>query len=356
MSDAAHLRATWRLLKAPDGLVEARALRRQGPPAIGRFDDEAAFLRAVAQADADPLTTGVYATLNPVRPDAPWRGPRNQWRLGGRAAADGDILRRRWILIDVDPARPARTNATAAERAAAEAVAAALEAGLRGVGWGDPVAASSGNGAHRLYPCRLANDAEAADLVRRALAGIARRYDAPEAAVDPAVFNAGRITKVYGTTPRKGDPSPERPWHPAALARVPAGLRPVPPEAIALVAAWAGRPREAWIGPTAPLGPMTRDVAFLMTWLQGLGVPILEDPRPWGAGWILAVPCPWAERHTVASPPSSTAVIWTPAGVGFRCLHAHCAQRRWKDFRAAIEAPRRARGPQAAPARREGSP
>ena len=54
----------------------------------------------------------------------------------------------------------------------------------------------------------------------------------------------------------------------------------------------------------------------------------------------LYVECPWTDEHTTNSGPSATA--WFRAGTkgyergAFRCLHAHCANRRANEFREAI--------------------
>lgn len=74
---------------------------------------------------------GVYFTLNPVRPELLARRPNNAYATAGRdwmpLTADADIASRSYVLVDVDPVRPAESrgaSATDAERAAAWSVAA----------------------------------------------------------------------------------------------------------------------------------------------------------------------------------------------------------------------------------------
>ena len=64
---------------------------------------------------------GIYFIPNPVKPET--ARAMNTVGIAGRTTADGDILERRWLLIDVDPVRPAGTNATDAEAGAAWNVA-----------------------------------------------------------------------------------------------------------------------------------------------------------------------------------------------------------------------------------------
>lgn len=150
---------------------------------------------------------GIYFTPNPVRPDL----------LGSRTnSKKADIIRRHWLLIDVDPKRPpdAKDQAsTEAERAEAWQVISACrgtleshDTGLQGAVVGD-----SGNGFHLCYPIDLPNDDASQLLLKSILQVLASLCDMSGAAVDSVVFDASRIWKLYGTITRKGEHSPERP-------------------------------------------------------------------------------------------------------------------------------------------------
>src|SRR5690606_17115462 len=98
---------------------------------------------------------------------------------------------------------------------------------LKAEGWPEPLAGESGNGWHLLYPLDLPNDADSAALVKGALAGLAARLDDAAVKVDQSVFNAARITKLYGTVATKGDHTPGAPWRLSALVSTPARGEPV---------------------------------------------------------------------------------------------------------------------------------
>src|SRR5690606_18531656 len=84
--------------------------------------------------------------------------------------ADGDILRRRWFPVDIDPVRPSGVSSTDAEHQASLVKAAEIAAYLgRERGWPAPVLADSGNGAHLIYRTNLPNDDASRDLVKRCL-------------------------------------------------------------------------------------------------------------------------------------------------------------------------------------------
>lgn len=63
-----------------------------------------------------------------------------------------------------------------------------------------------------------------------------------------------------------------------------------------------------------------------------------STPAPWAdAIKIKLETCPWADAHT-AGPANDAILIVQPSGVlVFRCLHSHCIERRWKDFKTFVE-------------------
>lgn len=94
------------------GIHEVRLLRPNGI-AVGYFDSWDAALSAV---ESEPTQyKAAYFTLNPIK--LPTGIPLNPRSLNPsvNAAGASDIERRTWLLIDLDPPRPAGTNSTEAE-------------------------------------------------------------------------------------------------------------------------------------------------------------------------------------------------------------------------------------------------
>lgn len=149
---------------------------------------------------------GVYFLPNPISLTAT-----NRIATGGKCATDADVVRRRWVLIDIDPERPKDTNATQSERDAAWRVAKNCHALLEALGWQSPIVASSGNGWHLCYPVDLSNDDQQRDAIKALLAGLQERCGRDGANVDMKTYNASRIWKLYGTTPSKGRHTDDRP-------------------------------------------------------------------------------------------------------------------------------------------------
>jgi hypothetical protein len=94
-----------------------------------------------------------------------------------------------------------------------------VKAYLSGQGWPAPIVADSGNGYHALYPIDLPRDD--GGIIERCLKALADRFDTERVTIDTSVFNPSRITKLYGTTPHKGDHTPERPHRPSRILEVP---------------------------------------------------------------------------------------------------------------------------------------
>jgi hypothetical protein len=178
------------------------------------------YLREIAHADyrpnqEDPLALGTYITLNPVKVevfDHQWQRAWDKARglqTDASTIRDGDIARRRWLLVDADPTRPADTNSTDAEKSAALETTGRVREYLTGRGWSAPALCDSGNGYHLLYP--LDQPASDGGLVGRVLAALDAKFTTPAVKIDTKVFNPARITKLYGTFTRKGDNTPDRP-------------------------------------------------------------------------------------------------------------------------------------------------
>jgi hypothetical protein len=116
-------------------------------------------------------------------------------------------------------------------------VARSVRSWLTSRGWPEAVGGDSGNGAHLIYAIDLPNDDESRDLIRDFLHAVGDRFDTDRAKIDRGVFNAGRITKLFGTWARKGPHTAERPHRLARLTHVPEVIGVVTPEQIADVIA-----------------------------------------------------------------------------------------------------------------------
>ena len=158
-------------IAGPGQVVEVRALTDQYTHS-GYFSDHDALIRSVEPLDTDSSVHGIYVTLNEVNPALlSRRANRIKMRLGKKdsTTSDADILRRRWLPIDIDPLRPSGVSSTDEEHGLALAKADEVARWISGLGFPDPVRADSGNGAHLLYRIDLPNDEAATALVKSCL-------------------------------------------------------------------------------------------------------------------------------------------------------------------------------------------
>ncbi|MEN6342331.1 MAG: hypothetical protein ABFC89_07190, partial [Methanospirillum sp.] len=322
------------LLLAPGAVAELRAIGTDGRVASGYFDDPGRLAAAAEALDAAAESSGIYVTLNPVTPALlARRANRVQRRLGPRDAttADGDIVSRRWLPVDVDPVRPSGVSASQGERAAATALAAAIREALGAEGWPAPVEADSGNGAHLLYRIELPNDGDAAALVKAALAALDERFSTESAKVDTSNFNAARIWKLYGTVSRKGDSTSDRPHRRSAIVAAPDEPATVPAERLRALAA---RPAERPAAIATP--PETRPGGLdLRRWLDDHGIPVASE-KPWQGGTLYALAqCPFSDAHR----DGAYAVQFPSGAVHAGCKHDSCGggRQRWQELRARLE-------------------
>ena len=208
--DRDAVRAAAGLLFDARACHEFRALPSGKSRIVAPVDLSTGTVAEIAVALADGAR-GVYYTLNPVRPT-----------LGDKAAKNADILKRRWILVDVDPVKAEPdASATEPEKGEAWSVAGEVLDALTAEGWPEPVIVDSGNGYHLLYRVDLPNDTASGLEVRDLLKILADRHDTDRAKVDRKVHNAARIAKLPGTFARKGKDTPERPHRPCRILHVP---------------------------------------------------------------------------------------------------------------------------------------
>jgi hypothetical protein len=127
-------------------LVELRALKRSGAVAGGYFDNFETLIEEAAKLDKQSYTA--FTTLNPADSALLARAANRVERGKVERTSDSDVVRRRWVLVDADPKRPAGVSATRGEKEAAFRRGREVYSYLKQKGWPEPVAADSGNGAH----------------------------------------------------------------------------------------------------------------------------------------------------------------------------------------------------------------
>lgn len=216
--------AAWlALFVAPDQITELRCLPRDGlaerQQVAGGFFDGAHLADMAHEAKCFSATGNytVYFTPNPLKPEVLERRE-NTCRVSKPKkgfAHDGDVLRRRWLLIDVDPVRADghdKESSTDAEKAHAWEVALQVIAEFKESQWEQsPIVVDSGNGYHLYYQVNEEDSKPESETAHRVLQGLAFLFDNAHATIDTTVGNPARIMKVPGTVANKGQHTNERP-------------------------------------------------------------------------------------------------------------------------------------------------
>ncbi|MBX3408226.1 MAG: DUF3987 domain-containing protein [Phycisphaeraceae bacterium] len=272
---------------------------------------------------------------------------------------DGDILGRRWLMIDLDPVRPSGVSSSDLELAAAQERCLAIRAFLTARDWPEPIVVMSGNGYHLLY--RVDLPVEDGGQVSRVLRALAGRFDDDRVHVDQSVHKPSQLTKVAGTRARKGDEivglpgAEDRPHRRARIEHAPAAVEVVRAEQLDALAEDIRLPVAVPIGPArgapaarrgAARAGLPRQVSFakldhtpdgVTDYLASHGIVVTRQVRKGDATWLHLDRCPVVPDCRATSG-SDIAVVVNDSGViGYKNLHSRGEGLTWRDVRSALE-------------------
>lgn len=284
----------------------------------------------------------IYIMLNPVASKHLFSLAAN--RIKERMTTltkDSDIQRRVWLYIDVDTETPVKNiSATDEEKGSAHAVILAVRDYLTAAGWSEPIFADSGNGYHLLYRVELPNSDDSAELVKSCLAALAAKFNNGGAKVDTSVCNASRISKLYGTMAVKGDSTEDRPHRRSQILSLPEALNIIPRELLENLAATAPATEAPTTGQESTnTGNRTASEQWLENFMERYGIEVdYTQDKPDKKKYLLKV-CPFdPDPENPTHTGKDVALFVHNNGVyGFRCLHAHCADKKWRDVREKFE-------------------
>jgi hypothetical protein len=165
--------------------------------------------------------TGIYYALNPVPLTL------------SHSLRVSDVVKRRWLLIDVDRDKSIAPDdsATDEEHEQAKQATWAISDYLTREGLPCPIVIDSGNGWHLVYRIDLPNSPLSREQIKAFLEAVAGKFSGP-CKVGIECFDARRISKLPGTWARRGTLLPDRPWRMAKLAELPEVCEVLSPELI----------------------------------------------------------------------------------------------------------------------------
>ena len=319
----------------PDDIIELRAIqKRPKKVSAGYFDGkhrEQLVDEAIRYNNAGAT---VYVVLNQIDPQLLCRCSNRMHDFANTTTTDSNIIKRRWLLLDFDPVRASDTSSTKEQMDAAYAKLKEVKQYLSEQGWPTPIAGISGNGFHLYYPLDLPNDDTGRNFIKGALAGLAAIFDDDQIKIDQSVFNAARITKLFGTVANKGEHSLQAPWRLSRLLKKSKRDGVISVEQLQALAPAL---------PSAALDIPSNTTSYsnfdLLDFLKRLGIKYTHDFHE-GANRYKLAHCPFNPAHGKGE---AAIFQWPDGKLGFKCQHNSCADKHWQDVRALVDGPRESR-------------
>lgn len=325
--DAPQVRRVLKIFYRKGDIIELRILNTAKGTVSGYFDNPQDLISAATEYSGK--VPGVYTTLNPVRKDLLARSSNRVKTHVKTTSANVDILKRRWLGIDVDPVRPKDISSTDEEHKVALDKAKEISTFLKTKGWPDPIHADSGNGGHLVYRIDLPNDEASQDLLRRCLEALDLLFSDERLDIDKSVHNAARIWKLYGTMACKGDSTLERPHRLTRLLEVPPEIKIVNPELLQNLAA---------LLPEATK-PESKSGGYYQTlniekWMADHTIST-KRTKPWQGGFVYElVECPFNQEHNNGE---ARIIKFSSGALSFGCFHNSCQGNDWYTMREKLE-------------------
>lgn len=320
-----HIRYAIELLRQENELFEVRVLTPR-TNFSGYFKSADILLSELAK-----LPNGnIYIAINKINDACYSREQHNKFiEKPKNTTSDNDIERRTWILIDVDPKRSSGVSSSDKEKEYSKETVNKIFSFLRNFGFSEPIICDSGNGYHLLYKIDIENSASNTELIKKFLLVLDMYFTTKYSDIDKTVYNASRITKLYGTISRKGNSSDERPHRISSILRVPANIKETPIELLNKVVDLYPKPEK----PTYQ-NNYGKDRFDLDDFITKHGIQVKEKSTFEGGTKYILDHCLFDESHKN----KDAAIILTTDGkIGYKCFHSSCSQYQWKNVREKFE-------------------
>ena len=334
--DESQIRQWWAVFNPESKLVEIRLLGKQ--TYSGYFRDVDTLINGLRPLlDHNNMqyygAMQAYFTLNEINEDLYSREQHDVFvKKPKSTTTDGDIVRRRMVLIDLDPSRAAGISASDEEFERAHLKAVDVYRYLIAQGFKEPLITKSGNGWHVYVPCDMPNDETHNEIIKRFLQSLSKMFSDESVEIDEKVFNPARIDKLIGTWAKKGSDTPDRKWRIAEIVKVPADLSPNDDELFQKIADLLPK-EEPKVAPNRRPQYQGNNTPFdLVTWLNEHGIKYREKKSGTSTLYELEY-CPWVDTHSDRKKWDSALFVDNDGKITFNCTHSHCKDKTWHDVR-----------------------
>ena len=324
--DEIEIRHTFELLKQDNEVIEVRVIKGKYTSS-GYFKNIDNLLKEVKRYEA---VSNVYFVLNAI--DEACYSREQCERLVENvknSTSDNDIINRDWLLIDVDPKRATGVSASNEEKSNSKETINRVYGFLRDFGFSEPIVADSGNGYHLLYKINCENNSENKETLQKVLQVLDMYFSNEICEIDKSVFNAARITKLYGTTARKGNSSEQRPHRESKILRAPSVIKETPLVLLQKVALLLPQPEKATYA-----NQYGREQFDLRSFISKNGIQIKSEQAFGNGTKFILEHCLFDPSHK-----GKDAAIFqmSNGAIGYKCLHNSCSHYKWQDVRKMYE-------------------
>lgn len=330
--DEEQIRLWWSIFKSPDRLAEIRLLGGKSSFS-GYFktaDSLISNIRYYLEKETDGRYTPLqaYCIFNDIDEALYGREQHERFVNGAKTTKDDNILKRNFVLVDLDPERVSGVSASNEEFEYAHLKAVDVYKYLIGVGFSEPIICVSGNGYHLYVSCDMPNDDAHHTLVNNFLKSLGNMFSDSHVDIDQSVGNAANLTKLMGTWAKKGSCTKDRPWRQSRFVKVPNEIKVNEDSLFQKIADLL--PKEE---PKQTQKVKSFNERFdLEQWLNTYGIEFRKKPDGSSTKYEIKT-CPWHTTHSVDNPYSSAIYQDADGKVTYTCAHSHCRDKQWKDFR-----------------------
>jgi len=305
-------------------LIEVRVLGRK--TYSGYFKDVDLLIKELARYEDD----NIYFVLNDINEACYSREQKDKfYEKPKNTTSDNDIVKRSWLLIDIDSKRATGVSATNEEKNKSRIVSNKVFSYLRNIGFCEPICTDSGNGYHLLYKIDLPNDNDTKLLLQKFLQVLDMYFSVDGADVDKSVFNASRITKLYGTVARKGRSTYDRPHRESTLLRVPEVLKVTPIELIKKVSDQLPEKEQPKFQ-----NNYGKDEFDLNSFISKHNINVTKEQNYGDGIKYILDNCFFDHSHK-----GNDACLFkmSSGAIGYKCFHNSCSSYKWQDVRKMFE-------------------
>ncbi len=256
-------------------------------------------------------------------------GPLGDFHSSKECIGNEHIIRRRWVMLDFDPIRQSNTSSTVEQLQEASKTAQRVWDFLFHNGFHNYVGCCSGNGYHIMLPCEMEVNDLTDRLVKDFLKVISMLFSTDQIAIDTAVHNRARLTKLYGTVSHKGEHTPQTPHRTSCFRHMIERWKPIKQEYFQKIV-------NAFMTPVVlpeASNNYGRGRFDLKNFLESYNIAYTAKTIAGGMKYTLES-CVFNSEH---KKPDSAVFQFDDGRLGFKCFHNSCSAYHWKEFREKVE-------------------